>query len=427
MVRVLVKDYPVPIKMVKRQYFSTLVAFTGSHSADLSRITHSFLERNGPLDHLQSYCEKHPYYLADKPTKIHSKFVYPRCLGMNVGWTRVSDSWESGQGSLCALAQPPVFGIQAFPGLLRRPVRLHIVALIKYGGISLFQGVEGPDNPEGGCGMPAPQEAISRSNYFKQPSSCLLPSIFMEGGWEVVGLHLSWTMEKTNYLDLFQSGFRYEFHLQTLLVTFLCASWSFKSKLPELRIGDIILWWLFSFFHSWFQLVLVGRKDLSLGLSCVECHTTHCSLLFCLHLPETEVVMSEVICQSDLGFDTYSQASQVKLSMFYPNGWKTAKVWMGKNQFWLNLTKIKWLWTQSQDYPSLLQGGIALSHLGVVCNSEVSLGLTVFSWWTGGSCHQEDLCIVPFSTPFLDQSAFQSVTPLTPHSLTIAIIIHGTI
>lgn len=28
--------------------------------------------------------------------------------------------------------------------------------------------------------------------------------------------------------------------------------------------------------------------------------TTHCSLLFCLHLPETEVVMSEVICQSDL-------------------------------------------------------------------------------------------------------------------------------
>lgn len=49
--------------------------------------------------------------------------------------------------------------------------------------------------------------------------------------------------------------------------------------------------------------VSVCGEDLSLGLSFVECHRTQCSLLFCLHLPETEVVIIKV-CQSGSEFGT---------------------------------------------------------------------------------------------------------------------------
>lgn len=50
--------------------------------------------------------------------------------------------------------------------------------------------------------------------------------------------------------------------------------------------------------------VSVCGENLFLGPSFVECHRTRCSLLFCLPVPETEVVISEVICQSGLEFGT---------------------------------------------------------------------------------------------------------------------------
>lgn len=84
------QGYLMAIRVAKCQYFSTPIASEGSHPAAQFWVIQSLLDRDGPQDHLQDYCEKYCGYPLDKVAQIlydwDSDWAAPANMSSDVIW-----------------------------------------------------------------------------------------------------------------------------------------------------------------------------------------------------------------------------------------------------------------------------------------------------------------------------------------------------
>uniref|UniRef100_A0A8C6XD58 Reverse transcriptase domain-containing protein n=1 Tax=Naja naja TaxID=35670 RepID=A0A8C6XD58_NAJNA len=231
----------------------------------------------------------------------------------------------------------------------------------------------------------------------------------------VVVQQLPLFLEETDYLDLYQSGFRPGHSTETALVAlvddlwrawdrvFLCPgpldlSAAFNTidhgillrRLRGLGVGGTVLRWFSSYLSDRSQSVLTGEQRSSpRPLSCgVPQGSVLSPLLFTIYMKP----LGEIIRGFGVRYHQYADDTQLYISTpdqisdaLSVMSWclEAVQTWMGSNRLRLNPAKTEWLFLPasrcSVDVPSLVMGGEVLPpvdrarNLGVLLDAQLSL------------------------------------------------------